>query len=83
MRAYNAWLDNFLLDACQLAHFWLLTSWRAGRHGIHMIDCSGAMLVTDQRGLPRTAGRRCDIGVVEVQPEAAPEWLVFLPIVMR
>lgn len=44
---------------------------------------AGATLITDQRGLPRTAGRRCDIGAVEVQPEAAPEWLVFLPIVMR
>lgn len=44
---------------------------------------AGATLVTDQRGLPRTARRRCDIGAVEVQPEAGPEWLVFIPIVMR
>lgn len=55
VRAYNARLDNFLLDACQLAHFWLLTSWRAGRHGIHMIDCNGATLqnfASQGSGLP-------------------------------
>lgn len=42
--ARNALLDNFLLDGCQLANFWLLTSLCAGRHGIHMIDCNGATL---------------------------------------
>jgi hypothetical protein len=44
---------------------------------------SGAALATDQRGLPRTARRRCDIGAVEVQPETGPEWLVYLPIAVR
>jgi hypothetical protein len=42
--ARNALLDNFLLDGCQLANFWLLTSLCAGRHGIHLIDCNGATL---------------------------------------
>jgi hypothetical protein len=42
--ARNARLDNFSLDDCELANFWLLTSLCAGRHGIHMIDCNGASL---------------------------------------
>jgi hypothetical protein len=44
---------------------------------------TGATLATDQRGLPRTARRRCDIGAVEVQPETGPVWFAYLPIVMR
>jgi hypothetical protein len=61
VRAYNARLDNFLLDACQLAHFWLLTSLRAGRHGIYMIDCNGAKLqnfASQLSGFPTSQARK-------------------------
>jgi hypothetical protein len=33
-------------------------------------DDTGALLQTDQRGLPRPAGSACDIGAVETQPPA-------------
>jgi hypothetical protein len=35
-------------------------------------DADGVVLATDQRGVPRTIGRRCDIGAYELGPCPAP-----------
>lgn len=40
-------------------------------------DQNGAVLTTDQRGLPRSVGGRCDVGAYET------EYMVFTPTVMK
>ena len=62
-----------------------MRSWQAARRSIRLIDSlgcvdeTGALLTTDQRGVPRPVGARCDVGAFEYSPLR----YVYLPLTLR